>query len=241
MKKLMLTTASMLSVAVAQAHVSVVSDTAYANGYYAATLAVPHGCDGMDTIGVEVEVPANFGTPRVFESALGKGSVAIEGETGNYILTWTKAEGTEQYAEDDHAYEVSFRTRLPDTPFTTVYFPTRQFCESPVGATGQSDWVGTGGHGHDHGGGGGESEELPAPSMMIYPARYPGWNTYEVTEHLHDMSIFNDAEIVWWNDAAYSSNPLTLELIEEDANTSVLEQIHPADEGQDPTIIWVKY
>ncbi|WP_158643540.1 hypothetical protein [Ketobacter alkanivorans] len=40
------------------------------------------------------------------------------------------------------------------------------------------------------------------------------------------MSLFSDAEIVWWNDAAYSSNPVTLQMIEAEANVCVLSEIH---------------
>ncbi len=220
---------SLLAAGLANAHVSVTSGTAYAGSYYQVDLAVPHGCDGADTESIEVEIPASLsGVRPVFAFTGDSSAVSIEKDGSGAVtkLTYTRSNDA---GEDSNAYSISFRGKLADVPFTTLYFPTTQTCFG--GAV--SAWVGTGGH--DHHGSSAESSELPAPSMMVYPTRHPGWNEYTAQDHLHDMSIFNDAEIVWKGSAAYSPNTATMEMIEADENSSVLEQIHP-DES-----FWVKY
>lgn len=79
------------------------------------------------------------------------------------------------------------------------------------------------------------TEAPPAPALVIMPVRMAGWNKYTVKTDIADMAIFNDAQIVWDGDAAYSSNPVTKELIEGEKGVSVLESITAGDE------IWVKY
>jgi len=216
----------------AQAHVSVTSDTAFAGSYYEATMAIPHGCDGDDTYKIVVTVPGAFGKVRTVQSTFGPGTVETQmnGETvTGYTITWEK--DGDIVASDDQAYNIGFRTKLPDSPFTTAYFPTIQYCrDDETLEESSSEWVGTSGHDHDS-----TSDKLPAPSLFIYPKRYQGWNLYTVNEHVHDLTVFDDAEVVWLGTSAYSSNPITREMIENDTDTSVLEQIHPGSE------IWVKY
>ena len=76
---------------------------------------------------------------------------------------------------------------------------------------------------------------LPAPAIVILPPRFPGWNKFTAPAEIADLSVFNDAEIVWVGEAAYSSNPATAALIEAEDGVTVLESI-PADAE-----IWVKY
>jgi uncharacterized protein YcnI len=214
------------------AHVSVTSGPATAGGYYEVTLAVSHGCDGDDTYKVEVTIPGTFGRVRATASAFGPATVetVTDGTTvSSYKVTWEKSGVHEN---DDISYNIGFRTKLPDTPFATVYLPAVQYCrDDETQDESISAWVGTSGS-HDHGS---TSTELPAPALFIYPARYPGWNQYQVNEHVHDLSVFDDAEIVWFGTSAYSSNPNTRTMLEADPDTSALEQIHPGSE------IWVKY
>lgn len=230
-------TASMMMVALsvasmaAQGHVSVVSGPQTAGGYAQVDLSVPHGCDGLDTYQVEVRVPANFATPRAVLGSFDSASVEVDGGTGDYLVTFTRPDA-DVYESDVIAYELGFRTKLPESPFATVHLPTIQKCKSQDGAAmQQSEWVGRGGHDHH----GGESAELPAPSLFLYPERHTGWNQYEVNEHVHDLTVFDDAEIVWQGTSAYSANPHTLEMIENDADATVLDAIHPG------STIWVKY
>ncbi|OZG72592.1 hypothetical protein BTA51_15040 [Hahella sp. CCB-MM4] len=218
--------------ATVQAHVSVTSKTAFAGSYYEATLAVPHGCDGDDTYKVVMTIPGTFGKVRAIHSSFGPSSIEtiMDGETiTSYTVTWERSGNVSE--ADTESYNFGFRTKLPDTPFTSIHFPTVQYCrDDETLEESTSEWVGTAGHDHDS-----TSDELPAPSLFIYPKRYPGWNQYTVDEHIHDLSVFDDAEIVWFGTSAYSSNPVTMEMIRADGNAGVLEQIHPGSE------IWVKY
>lgn len=215
----------------ANAHVSVTSGMATAGHYYQVDLAIPHGCDGADTERLVVQIPAALSGVRPVVAMDGDDSgisVEIDSSSGEVAtLTYLRSQTR---ADDDMAYTVSFRGKLADVPFTTLHFPTTQHC---VGGL-VSAWVGTGGH-HHHGGDAGDSDALPAPALFVYPQRHAGWNQYTAPDHLHDMSIFGDAEIVWKGNAAYSPNPAIMQLIEADEDSAVLSEIHPEE------TIWVKY
>jgi uncharacterized protein YcnI len=225
-----------------QAHVSVdtANGPAIAGKSYLVTLNLPHGCSGSDTYKIEVEIPSGFKLSRPVDSEFGAATITKETLAVPFVMhgknyeedvtkiTWEKPE-SEIKASDTHLYRVSFRSTLPDTPFATAYLKTTQTCKMPDGSTEKLEWVGTGGH-DDH-----SATLSPAPAMFIYPARTPGWNQYTVSEHVHDLSIFKDAEIVWAGTEAYSPNANTSTLIEQDADTQTLQMIHPG------TDIWVKY
>jgi hypothetical protein len=78
-------------------------------------------------------------------------------------------------------------------------------------------------------------EPEPAPGLLILPARSPGWNRYTAADDITDLSVFDDAEIVWVGDEAYSSNPLTAELIADEEGVAPLVDITAGAE------VWVKY
>ncbi|MCG8311862.1 MAG: DUF1775 domain-containing protein [Pseudomonadales bacterium] len=180
------------------AHVTVTSDTGFANAYYQVDLAIPHGCSGADTHRVEVSIPSSLTSIRAVLGDLGYASFETDSETGNVTkIIWDKPLD-DLLAADSHTYNISFRTQLPDAPFTTLHFPTVQYCQNEMGDEYVSEWVGSGGHDHS----GGNDSTLPAPSLFIYPQRNSGWNKYVAPDHLHDISIFNDAEIVWKGNAA---------------------------------------
>ncbi|MCG8538290.1 MAG: DUF1775 domain-containing protein [Pseudomonadales bacterium] len=215
----------------ALAHVSVTSPKAFSNAYYQVDMAVPHGCSGADTYRIEVSIPESLTGVRAVLGELGYAELETNPSTGQVNkLIWEKPD-SDLLDSDSHAYNISFRTKLPDVAFTALHFPTVQYCIDSEGVESSSEWIGTGGHGHH----GGSSDELPAPALFIYPPRSSGWNQYIAPDHLHDMSIFKDAEIVWKGSAAYSPNPHTQSLIENDAEASVLDAIHPGEE------FWVKY
>lgn len=226
----LISAAIMLTSGLAEAHVSVASGTAFANSSYRVDLSVPHGCDGADTERVEVEIPATLTSVRpILDFSEENSPITIERNETTGEVTKLIFERSQTVESDENAYIVSFRGRLADVPFTTQHFPTTQYC---VGG-GVAAWVGAGSH--DHHGGDSESDELPAPALFVYPARQPGWNQYTAPDHLHDMGIFKDAEIVWKGSAGYSPNPVTMDLIEADEDSSTLSEIHP-DES-----FWVKY
>jgi hypothetical protein len=64
---------------------------------------------------------------------------------------------------------------------------------------------------------------------------HPGDDPVRLGGAIDDLSIFNDAQIVWSGDDAYSGNPNTAELIEAEDDVDTLESIAAGAE------IWVKY
>ena len=235
--KTSLLASSYLLTAAVQAHVGVASGPHYANQTSIVELSIPHGCTdevsgSEDTIRIVAKVPSSITSVAAIDAVFGQAtSVSIEGEHSYNEITWVKTAGTERESDTQY-YKVSFRGKLPDSDFATVFIPTTQYCTNDSEEEISVSWdVETSGHGH-HGGG----EGNPAPSLMVMPTRAPGWNQYTTGEdqHLHDMSIFKDAEIVWWDDAAYSSNPVTQQLIEAEGKAA-LSEIHNG------ASFWVKY
>ena len=199
-----------------------------------ARFGVSHGCDGADTLRVRIQIPAGVTSVRPMPSAFGNASVEKDATSGEVIaVTWTRADA-ELLAEDLQAYEFPIRFSLPNTPFKTLYFPTTQTCRNAAGTEVAVEWNSTAGHG-THGEGTG-TEDHPAPSVILMPARVPGWNRYVVEEHVHDLpTVFRDAQIVWAGKAAWSFNPNVQALIDTEPDTDALSEIHPGTE------IWVKY
>jgi hypothetical protein len=125
---------------------------------------------------------------------------------------------------DDQFYTVSMRITVPDTPFTTLYFPAIQTCRASDGTVTVVEWIGLPG-----------DPEEPAPALVIMPARYPGWNKITPTVAITDLSLFDDAQIVWQGNAAYSSNPAIMDLITSESGVTVLSELAAG------TDVWVKY
>lgn len=226
---------AMLSPAVAAAHVSV-SGPGFAGTTHEATFGFSHGCDGFDTYRVRIEIPEGVTGVRPLDGVFGKATVEKDPTSGEVkAVTWTRPEG-DVHPADTHYHQVSLRAKLPDTPFRTLYFKTIQYCRDGDDNELQNDWVGTSGGGHDHGGhGGGEEGDNPAPALLVLPPRMPGWNEYTLTDHVHDLSVFRDALIVWSGKAAYSPNPATMKLIRAEPDVEELFELHPG------MTIWVKY
>lgn len=212
----------------ASAHVSV-NSPAYATKSAQLIFNVGHGCEGLDTVSLDVSIPPEITALRAMPSTT-FGETAIVKDDSDAItnVVWTK---TDFHDTDDLFYQMSIRTTMPDLPFTTLYFPTTQHCMGPDGATGMTDWAALPGDPKLADG----TEAPPAPAVVILPARMTGWNKYTVPVEVKNMAIFNDAQIVWDGDAAYSANPITKELIEGEEGVTVLESIAEGDE------IWVKY
>lgn len=211
----------------AQAHVSV-SGPGYANQSQVLNFGVGHGCAGADTVRIEVSLPKEVSQVRAVPSGVfGEMSIRADAAGVPTAVVWTKPNAR---AADDSYYTLSIRLKLPDAPFTTLYFPTKQVCRDKDGNESTTDWVALPGAEVKEG-----EEEEPAPALNILPARFPGWNKVTAKADVKDLKVFDDAQIVWVGDAAYSSNPATKELIKSEDGVKELTEIKANAE------IWVKY
>ena len=219
---------SLSFVSTASAHVSV-SSPGFAGQSQVLTFGVGHGCEGADTIRIEVAIPAEVTSVRAIPSVFGDVEVKTDDSGAVTGVIWSKADAR---AKDELFYQLAIRAKLPDAPFTTVYFKAKQTCKAEDGKESVVDWAAT-------------AEEVaaakmgeepePAPSVLILPVRASGWNKYTVKDAVKDLSVFKDALIVWSGDAAYSSNPTTMELIKSEDGVTELTEIKAGAE------IWVKY
>lgn len=189
------------------------------------TFEVSHGCAGADTYSLEIHLPAEVTSVRAMASAeFGDPTVVYDAAEIPTSVVWDKTTAKDV---DDQYYEVKIRIKVPDAPFTTLYFPATQKCRAADGTETTVEWsalpTDTG-------------DEEPAPALAIVPARGAGWNKYTVPAAIDDLaSYFSDAQIVWAGNAAYSANPTTMELIAGEDDVDVLTTIPAATE------IWVKY
>ena len=216
MMKKWLVAAGLLSITnIAGAHVSFVANNAYAGKSYIATANIPHGCeDGngnhYDTIKIEMDMPAGFISVKPADASFGPASVEKDAN-GNVIkLIWNKAAAALE--DDTNLYQVTFRGKLPNTPLQSLPFITKQTCANNTSFT----WEGA-----------------DVPALKLLPVRAPGWNKYTAQTTIDEATLkafFADANIVWSNGAAYSSNSVTAGLI-----TNKLTSIAQGAE------YWVKY
>ncbi|HET9954304.1 MAG TPA: DUF1775 domain-containing protein, partial [Polyangiaceae bacterium] len=189
---------------------------------------VGHGCDGSDTQGIRIEIPAEVVSVRAVDATLGPATIELDDAGLVRFVSWQKP-ALSVLSSDSNYYKVSLRVKVPNRPFSTIYFPTRQTCLSAEGEELIVDWASTEPSES-------ESGPEPAPALKILPKRYPGWNKFQVSSAIEDLSAyFADAVIVWRGNSAYSSNPTTTELIAETSGVSTLGALASGDE------IWVKY
>lgn len=216
-------TAVLLASASALAHVGI-DGPAFAGATQVITLNVGHGCEGADTVSVEVRIPKQVTSVRGVPNFFGYADVKTDDEGIVTSVVWTKADVR---PADDQFYQLQLRIKVPETPFATLYFPTLQHCRAENGDESTTEWANT------------ETptpeDAEPAPHLTILPARQPGWNKYTVPKAITDLSIFDDAQIVWAGDSAYSANEATAALIESEEGVSVLKKIDAK------AVIWVKY
>jgi len=224
-----LATCSLLSFANgALAHVSV-AGPAFAGKSQVLTFGVGHGCEGgTDTFRVEIAIPEEVKSLRALPSAWGEAVLTKNDADSVTAVTWTKSEVRDA---DDQYYQFAIRITVPDAPFTTLYFPATQTCRNADGEETTVAWAALPG---DEPPAEGE-EVLESPALLVLPPRMPGWNKYTVEDDIDDLSMFDDAQIVWVGDAAYSANPETAKLIESEDDVDELEKIEAGAE------IWVKY
>lgn len=203
-----------------EAHTSFVvnaTNLPFAGKSYTATMNVGHGCEDettgthYDTEILEVEIPATFTKVRPMDATWGTAAVETDIAGNVTKLIWTRTLAA--HAEDTHLYQVSFKGSLPNAPLTTLEFVATQRCNGDTIAT---VWEGA-----------------DVPTLKLLPARLPGWNQYTAQADIDEATIksfFADALIVWSNNAAYSANPHTAELI-----TNPLTAIPLG------AVFWVKY
>lgn len=224
----------LFSSGLAHAHISLAAASPYANSTVEANFNVGHGCEGLDTYSVKIRIPSGVTSVRLVENGSFASAVAELDAAGNVTtVTFTKAQGAVR-ASDDAFYKLVLRLKLPNTPFSTVYFPTTQVCKSADGNMSKTtEWVGMGEPATDAG-----EQVEPAPALAVLPTRNPGWNKYTTSSALEKADIeglFKDAVIVWAGEAAYSANPLTAEQIKAEDGVDALDTIKPGTE------FWVKY
>ena len=221
-------TAVSLSAAFSAGHVSISSGPGFADTTQEVTFSVGHGCEGFDTSGVRLTIPAGVTSVRAVPNDFGKATVEKDAAGLVTAVSWQKAPA-DVLPGDTAYYKLVVRFRVPNQPFTTVHFPARQTCIGADGGLMNVDWTAT----MPLPDGGGPE---PAPALNIVPARRPGWNKYTVPAAISDLSIFfGDALIVWKGSAAYSANPNTASLIGMTAGVTSLTALAANDE------IWVKY
>jgi uncharacterized protein YcnI len=212
--------------AAAGAHVSIVSGPALANTTQAITFGVGHGCEGTDTVKVRVQIPAGVTSVRPMASAFGAVSVEKDDAGTVTAVVWQKADALDG---DIAYYELAVRLKVPNAPFTTIYFPSQQTCRAADGGTSSVGWTQL--PGADAG-----INDEPAPALSIVPAHQPGWNKVTAPVAVTNLATyFPDAQIVWKGMAAYSANPTTADLIKTTSGVTTLTAIAANDE------LWVKY
>ena len=227
----LLATAGLLALSsTALAHVSV-SGAAYANQNALLTFSVGHGCEGgADTVGIAVTIPKEVTGLRAMPSGV-FGTLEVKADAAGLVteVVWTKDSAR---ALDDSYYQLQLRAKMPDVPFSTVLFPVTQTCRTADGTEVVTEWKATP---EEVAAAKPGEEPEPAAALVVLPVRGAGWNKFTTKSAIANLAIFNDAEIVWVGDAAYSSNATTMELIAGEDDVTPLTKIAAGAE------IWVKY
>ena len=194
------------SLQVAHAHTAFVvtsTSNAFAGKSYFATINLGHGCEDeltgvkFDTEKLEVDIPAGVTSVRPMDAPWGSASVETDVDGNVTKITWTKTGAA--LPADSQLYRVNFSAKLPDAAMTTLAFPARQYCHDDSAVEIMTPWEGA-----------------ESPTLKLLPARSPGWNKYTAQAEIDEATIkafFADAYIVWSGGAAYSSNPVTADLI----------------------------
>jgi uncharacterized protein YcnI len=221
--------AALLLSSTALAHVGISNGPGIADSSQVLTFGVGHGCAGSDTVAIEISIPEEVTVTRGLVGPDGFGQPVITKNDAEAVtkVSWSK---TDAEAGDDNYYQFGIRIKVPNTPFKTLLFPAKQTCRTADGEEIVADWNLSA----EDAAAGGE-HALEAPSLTIMPPRKAGWNKYTIEDEIEDLSIFDDAQIVWLDDDAYSSNEATKELIASDDDVGELTEIAAGSE------IWVKY
>ncbi|MRX51196.1 DUF1775 domain-containing protein [Paracoccus sp. S-4012] len=151
-------------VAPAAAHITLEDSEAAPGERYKAVLRVGHGCSGSPTTTIRVQIPDGITAAQpmpkhgweieIVHAPLDPPLVDGDREITERIseIHWLGGKLPEEYYD-----EFVFRTRLPDTPGATLYFPVVQECEEKV-----HRWIEIPAEGQN-------ADELsePAPAVML--------------------------------------------------------------------------
>lgn len=215
---------------VADAHVAIASGPASAGTSQEIAFGIGHGCEGADTYSVRVEFPKSVSSVRPERGEFASMTVDTDASGNVTAVTWKKADA-DVLPADLAYYKLKVRLKVPDAPFSTIYFPTHQTCKAGDGTLSSTDWIGTPETTPKDGG-----TVEPAPALVIVPAHKPGWNKITSPVAITDLAAyFGDALIVWNGNAAYSANATTVELIHGTSGVTELTSVKANDE------LWVKY
>ncbi|HVT08659.1 MAG TPA: DUF1775 domain-containing protein [Polyangia bacterium] len=211
--------------AAAHAHITVASGPGFAGTTQEIGFGVAHGCAGADTIKVRIEIPAAVTSVRPMRSDFGTVSVEKDATGAITAAVWQKADADVLDADIAY-YKLVIRLKVPNQPFTTVFFPAHQTCRAADGTVSTTDWVALPTDPATDGGAG-----EPAPALTVLPPRAPGWNTFTVPAAIPDLGVFfSDALIVWKGTAAYSANMATQAQIAATAGVTPLSSLAAGDQ-----------
>lgn len=222
----------------ADAHIGIVG-VGVAGTNQIVEFTIGHGCAGLDTLELRVEIPGAITSVRALPSEFG--DVTVERDEADIVTAITWSRPLEALAErDEFYYRLPVRIRIPNAPFTELPFRAIQTCSSVDGSeVVMSYWTAWGddeddhGHAHKHHEG---PEPGPAAVLRVVPARVPGWNRYTVPTGVTALGdFFRDARIVWSGTQAFSANAVVAEQIVATEGVEVLDEIAAGAE------IWVNY
>jgi uncharacterized protein YcnI len=215
---------------IADAHISIASGAGLAGTSQEIAFGIGHGCEGVDTYSVRIEFPKSVSSVRPVRGEFASMTVDTDSSGNVTAVTWKKADA-DVLPADLAYYKLKVRMKVPDAPFTTIYFPTHQTCKAGDGTLSTVDWIGTPETTPKDG-----TTVEPAPGLAIVPAHQRGWNKVTSPVAITDLATyFGDALIVWDGSAAYSANPTTVDLIHGTSGVTELTSVKANDE------LWVKY
>src|SRR3954471_15473258 len=99
----------------AWAHVSLASGPGYANQSQVLTFGVGHGCEGADTVRVEVQIPKEVTSVRGVPNVFGDTKLVVDDAGVVTSVVWSKDKAR---PADDMYYSLQIRVKVPDAPFT---------------------------------------------------------------------------------------------------------------------------
>jgi len=228
-KSLALGAAALLVSFAARAHIDIDSGAATADATQEVVFAVGHGCSGNDTNKVVIDIPAGVTSVRPTRSDFATPTVTKDGSGNVTSVTWQKA-AADALDSDTQFYRLVIRMKVPNQPFSTIYFPAHQTCRAADGTLSTVEWTDLPTTPQN------QQTGNPAAALKLVPARMAGWNKVTVPAAMTDLKVyFGDAQIVWKGNAAYSNNPNIASQIGSTSGVSALTSLNANDE------VWVKY